>query len=327
MDQSKTALISIIVPVYNVEKYLERGVKSLQCQTLKNIEIILVDDGSTDSSGKICDDIALRDSRIKVCHTANGGVSAARNKGLSVSCGKYIGFMDSDDFVSEKMYEVLYTNICEYNADIAIVGISDSNMTEESVISDPKMLFNHENIVNSIIFEINNGKMVVCNKLFKKDVVSNVRFNEKISIGEDGLFVVETIKRADTIIYDLQPLYHYMHRVDSACLKNFEEKDYSLILACRMKMEIFNSISNELIDCGYRELCFSYRSLLDKILYSNDNINRKYRDKLQKEIRINFFHIINNRLIGKKIKLAYSLLAINTALYKFINDLVHNKKV
>ena len=104
-------LISVIVPVYNVEKYVEKCVESIINQTYKNIEIILVDDGSTDNSGKIIDNISLKDNRIKVIHKENGGLSDARNAGLDICNGKYIGFVDSDDSIHKKMYEILYKNI------------------------------------------------------------------------------------------------------------------------------------------------------------------------------------------------------------------------
>lgn len=116
-------LISVIVPVYNVEKYVEKCVESIINQTYKNIEIILVDDGSTDNSGKIIDNISLKDNRIKVIHKENGGLSDARNAGLDICNGKYIGFVDSDDSIHKKMYEILYKNIKEYSANISICRI------------------------------------------------------------------------------------------------------------------------------------------------------------------------------------------------------------
>lgn len=101
-------LISIIVPIYNVELYLEKCIESIINQTYKNLEIILVDDGSTDSCGKICDEYAKKDNRIKVIHKINGGLSDARNKGMEIAKGKYIGFVDGDDYVASDMYETLY---------------------------------------------------------------------------------------------------------------------------------------------------------------------------------------------------------------------------
>lgn len=110
--------ISIIVPVYNVERYIERCVESICQQTYTNTEIILVDDGSTDSSGKICDEIAVKDPRIRVIHQQNSGLSAARNAGLAVAKGEYIAFVDSDDYIAQEMYSVMIENMEKYDLDI-----------------------------------------------------------------------------------------------------------------------------------------------------------------------------------------------------------------
>jgi glycosyltransferase involved in cell wall biosynthesis len=117
--------ISIIVPVYDVEKYLKKCVDSILNQTFKDFELILVDDGSPDNSGAICDQYAEKDSRVRVIHKENGGLSDARNAGIEVARGKYLGFVDSDDFVNEDMYKQLYTSIIENNADLSICGIFD----------------------------------------------------------------------------------------------------------------------------------------------------------------------------------------------------------
>ena len=116
--------ISIIVPIYNVERYLMECIDSIRNQTLTDIEIILVDDGSPDNSGAICDDCALKDDRIKVIHKKNGGLSSARNAGLKVAIGEYIGFVDSDDWVDGEMYEFLYKNAVEKHAEIAACNIA-----------------------------------------------------------------------------------------------------------------------------------------------------------------------------------------------------------
>ena len=111
-------LLSIIVPVYNVEKYIERCIKSILNQSFTNFELILVDDGSPDNCGKICDEYKKKDSRIKVIHKKNGGLSDARNAGLNIATGKYIGFVDSDDIIHPQMYEKLFNCINKYNSDI-----------------------------------------------------------------------------------------------------------------------------------------------------------------------------------------------------------------
>ncbi|NST07596.1 glycosyltransferase, partial [Enterococcus faecalis] len=117
--------ISIIVPVYNVEKYLEKCVRSILAQTFTDFELILVDDGSPDSSGAMCDQFAEQDQRVKVIHKENGGLSDARNAGIEIATGEYLGFVDSDDYIADDMYELLYTNIVKEDADLSICGIYD----------------------------------------------------------------------------------------------------------------------------------------------------------------------------------------------------------
>ncbi len=117
--------ISIIVPVYKVEKYLKKCVDSILAQTFSDFELILVDDGSPDNSGRICDDYAKKDARVRVVHKQNGGLSSARNAGIEVAKGKYLGFVDSDDYIAEDMYELLYKAIIKEEADLSICGIYD----------------------------------------------------------------------------------------------------------------------------------------------------------------------------------------------------------
>ncbi|EGP5489252.1 glycosyltransferase, partial [Enterococcus faecium] len=117
--------ISIIVPVYKVEPYLRKCVDSILAQTFTDFEVILVDDGSPDNSGKICDEYASKDSRVRVIHKKNGGLSSARNAGIDVARGKYLGFVDSDDYIEKDMYELLYDNIVKEQADLSICGIYD----------------------------------------------------------------------------------------------------------------------------------------------------------------------------------------------------------
>ena len=132
----KNNLISIIVPIYNVEKYLKKCIDSIINQTYKNLEIILVDDGSPDNCGKICDEYAKKDNRIKVIHKENGGVSSARNVGVENATGEYIGFVDSDDYIEKDMYEVLINNLKKENADISI--ISNYEVYKNKIIENKK---------------------------------------------------------------------------------------------------------------------------------------------------------------------------------------------
>lgn len=144
MEEGK---ISVIVPIYKVENYLNRCVESIRKQTYRNLEIILVDDGSPDACGEMCDRYAQEDSRIRVIHKENGGLSDARNAGIEVATGEYIAFVDSDDWIDDKMYEVLYSTLLKYNADIA--ECSYRNLYADCIVEETNCT---GNVVEEIIF-------------------------------------------------------------------------------------------------------------------------------------------------------------------------------
>ena len=170
-------LISIIIPVYNVEKYLERCVKSVINQTYKNLEIILVDDGAKDNSGKMCDELSKLDSRIKVIHKENGGLSDARNFGLKIATGDYIGFVDSDDYIADDMYETLYYTIKNNNADISIVSFYE--MYKEKVIgvrdSGNLEILSKQEAMKELLIDTK-IQSYAWNKLFKKELFNDLKF-------------------------------------------------------------------------------------------------------------------------------------------------------
>lgn len=181
--------ISIIVPVYNVEKYLHKCVDSILSQTLSDFELLLVDDGSKDSSGNICDDYASIDSRIHVIHKKNGGVSSARNVGLDAAKGKYIVFVDSDDFVDSDYLETLYPKNDE---DLVCCSFVLENATSQSSWN----VFLSDCYGSKKALEENLTKFVFCAvycKIYKRDIIhtGKVRFNELLSQCEDGMFVFD----------------------------------------------------------------------------------------------------------------------------------------
>ena len=184
-------LISIIVPVYKVEAYLDECVQSLVSQTYKNLEIILVDDGSPDKCPQMCDEWAKKDSRIRVIHKPNGGLSSARNAGLDVAKGGYIGFVDSDDFFDSKMYEVLYEGLTR-SPNIGISAIQFLKYEAgKSEIYNPEWDIKSDILIKSKDFGLLTLKQAICyaatNKLYKKEVIGGTRFREG-KANEDTLF-------------------------------------------------------------------------------------------------------------------------------------------
>ena len=206
-------LISIIIPVYNVEQYLNRCIDSVINQTYKNLEIILIDDGSTDNSGKICDEYALKDNRIKVIHKENGGVSSARNVGLDIAKGEYIGFVDSDDFIELDMYETLLNKMLETGSQLIVCnwfyGIND-NWIENQNFPVQKKLTTNEALENFY------WCMFSWNKLFNRKIIEKVRFPENCGYGEDIFICLETYIKSNNIVCLNKPKYYYRQNEKSA---------------------------------------------------------------------------------------------------------------
>lgn len=210
-------LISVIVPVYNVEKYLEKCIKSITNQTYHNLEIILVNDGSQDKSGKICDFWAQKDSRIKVIHKENGGLSDARNVGIKIATGEYIGFVDSDDYINPNFYEILMTNMNRYKADISACSIrkfSEEEVLDESLSLNEKVYtFITEEALSDLIDE-NILNQTVWNKLYKREVINDIYF-EFGKIHEDVFWTYQVFGNAKKVVYINQELYYYLQRSGS----------------------------------------------------------------------------------------------------------------
>ncbi len=201
--------VSVIVPVYRVEPYLYRCVDSLRGQTLEDIQIILVDDGSPDRCGEMCDRFAAQDERITVLHKENGGLASARNVGLETALGEYIGFVDSDDWVAEDMFRLLYEAAARNDADIAICDYMTVADSPEncSVVSGAGKDLSVEGLL------LSGFKPVACNKLFKND--KKFRFYEHLKFAEDRPMVVSLLTRSRRIAYVPKPLYFYYQREGS----------------------------------------------------------------------------------------------------------------
>lgn len=219
----KQELVSIIVPVYKVEKYLDRCVESLISQTYENIEIILVDDGSPDNSGKLCDEWANKDKRIRVIHKKNSGVSATRNRGISESTGKYLVFVDSDDWLEQNAVELLYNKLIVENVDMVCGSyFINTDETEKEIITrdlykrNEKFFMNTEEFKDSILKSFLNGKIPGYLWLFiiKKDlVIGDKPFKEDISLAEDLIFLIEIFTRAQSIyFYDVSHYHYYINQ-------------------------------------------------------------------------------------------------------------------
>ena len=208
-------LVSIIVPVYNTSKYLEKCLYSLINQTIKNIEIIVVNDGSTDNSLEIINKIAKEDKRIKVYNKKNGGLSSARNYGIEKSTGKYIGFVDSDDYVRKDMYEILKKNLEDNSADMSICRwyLVENEIKRECNFKTENIVLNSEDAINVLLSHSSFDNFVVT-KLYKRELFDYIRFDEG-KLLEDLLIMYKLINKSRLISLCSEPLYYYVQRNNS----------------------------------------------------------------------------------------------------------------
>ena len=233
MENTETLpLISIIVPVYNVKNYLEKCLQSICGQTYKNLEIILIDDGSSDGSGELCDLFAQRDGRIKVIHQTNAGQSAARNRGLAVAQGEFLGFVDSDDWIEPDMYEFLYCLLKENEADISICSHC-RDKDGGSVVkyaSGKQFVFTRDEGIRALAVD-KHIRNYVWDKLYKRCLFSDIAFPLN-RIFEDIAISYQVFYKAENIVMRDLPKYHYVIREGSAMQGKYNpQKEYQLFLA------------------------------------------------------------------------------------------------
>lgn len=235
-------MVSIIIPVYNAEDYLKDCISCVVNQTYSNIEIILVDDGSKDSSGVICDAAAEKDSRIRVIHQPNSGVCAARNVGIKAAHGEYYMFVDADDTIDLSLVEVLAGQAETNRAELIMSGITFVYKTysSDSGNSGEMKQFTREDMMRAFFID-SRMKLVLYgpyNKLFRNDGEHSLRFDERLKIGEDLLFVFEYLQLCRTILYVDKPLYMYNKRETSVTGQKFSKKRADYIFASRRIKDI-----------------------------------------------------------------------------------------
>lgn len=250
--------ISIIIPVYKVEEYLNRCIKSVVDQTYNNLEIILVDDGSPDNCPAICDKWAEKDSRIKVIHKNNGGLSDARNIGMKIASGELIGFVDSDDWISKEMYQLLYENMKENESDISACGVK---MVWEDVeegrplTSAGNQMLNTQEAMEAIIRE-SKLKQPVSYKLYKTELIRDILFPVG-KCNEDVFWTYQAIGRARKVSIFDTPCYYYFQRKDSIMGNKYSLKRLDALEAKRERLKYIERKFPQLENLSKLDLWFS----------------------------------------------------------------------
>jgi glycosyltransferase involved in cell wall biosynthesis len=221
-------IISVIIPVYNTVKYLRNSISSVRNQSVPDLEIILVDDGSNDGSGAVCDELEREDCRIKVLHQQNLGVSSARNAGLKEAQGEYITFFDSDDIILENTYECLLSNIEETNAEISMCGMCTKYMDgkEEHLYSTGKRYVLTGEQALEKFFKGGFFTYSVCTKLFRSYIAKGIQFDINHKINEDKYYFYQALKKAKTVVFEDVGLYFYMKRENSASTSEFRRASF-----------------------------------------------------------------------------------------------------
>ena len=308
--------ISIIIPVYNVKDYLDRCLNSVISQTYTNIEIILVDDGSTDGSSAMCDDWKYRDDRIKVVHKENGGLSSARNKGLDIATGEYVGFVDSDDWIEANMYELLYRAIKEASADLAL-----SNMVIAKTVKDKaenkeykSTVLNKEDLYK-VFFRVSdyNINYCVCDKLFKRNTIGNHRFTEGIIL-EDIDFMFPFIQKCNTAVQINQSLYYWFYNYGSITRKCVSEKDKDVFYVWKKIVDETKILSPELEYYAKMNLCRAHMGIIAKAC--KFGVSETYtdwendRNTYVKYLRRNYFKLLKWKMPMSR-KLLLTVICIN----------------
>lgn len=315
--KTENPLISIIIPVYKVEKFLNRCVESVVNQTYKNLEIILVDDGSPDNCPKMCDEWAAKDSRIKVIHKQNDGLANARNSGIEIFTGDYVIFIDSDDFLELDMVEFLLNLSVKYDADISRCGFYfnyENGSCETELKGEPQILIlNRDERIIDLVTSGLGG--TVWNKLYKADIIKANFYNKKDGCSEDILYNYRVYKQIDkTVFYDV-PKYHYVIRDSSITNREFSHSSFDIIRAKRI---VINEQKNnpDVLPYAVRGYIMSAFIVLSGCI--KNNMYEKEAQNLIDDILFYKKEIYSSNLYSKLDKIKTLLLDISPKLYRYV---------
>lgn len=339
------SLISVIMPVFNAEKRLEISINSILNQTYRNLELILVDDGSTDSSLMICNQYAKIDSRVKVVHQENARVSAARNHGIQLAKGQYLSFIDADDVIDSETYEVVMKEFTDNTIDMVIFGMQfeyfkEQKMQRREIKSiEENRCFDVKNI-NECFFYLSerNYFLSSCNKVIKSAIIkdNNIVFEKDMSILEDFKFVLDVLEKSHLVCALTTPFYHYFHDLQWSHLKRRPNIDYIKnfqILDRRLrdfskKFDLDKGVVSKKID----GMILRYYIIAIEKLYSSDaSSSYKYTEMKQIITLVEFESALENAAVtGLRLKLVYYLLKHKCFIILFLlfsaNDLLEKVK-
>ena len=321
----KDYLISIVIPVYNVEKYLKNCIDSVLNQTYQNIEIILIDDGSIDNSGKICDEYAKISDKVVVIHQQNLGASCARNVGIEIANGKYITFIDSDDIVEKKYIEYLYNLVIKNNVKMAIASykiISEHDKCIDIGDGYEEKILKTEECLDRLLKE-KGFTVSPCSKIYSKELFEEIKFPEG-KLYEDNGTIYKFIMKCDNIAYGNESYYLYYRRNNSSTMSKFNLRKLDLIeLTDNMCNEIEEVFPN-LVETTEKKRITVRFSVLRMMNLKEDKITNKKRKEIEKFIKDRKIKIMKNKNMDTRDKIALICLLLGRRFFYFSWN-VYNK--
>lgn len=322
-------LLSVIVPVYNVEEYLPRCVDSILAQTYANLELILVDDGAKDQSGAICDDYARRDSRIRVIHKQNGGLSSARNAGMDIAQGEYITFVDSDDWIEPDAYEHLLGLMQRYQVKLVCGGnydVEDSTGVKTlGVCPKAEEVITSEEMVRRM-FLWQGCDSSVCDKIFHRELLKGFHFPEG-KVCEDVAITYKIILSTDRAVLSEKPFYNYLHRSGSITMAAISENTFHF---SQHTAEIYAYIRERHPSILNEATYLRVRSLVHNLLsldIAGPSVRKAYCQQYsasRKALAEHFSFIVKSPLFGKQERLTDILLILG--IYRYLRPIYHRIK-
>ena len=315
---NKNALISIIVPIYNVDSYLRKCFDSIISQTYSDFELILVDDGSTDDSPKICDEYARKDDRIIVIHKKNGGVSSARNAGLNVAKGEYIGFIDPDDYIVSEMYECMVNAIEKYKSDMVVCGYDyideNGNVTRPYKVKNDEKL-THKQFVSMQFDMPPTVRHVVWNKLFRNKLFKGISFPENIHSSEDVYVLCSYVKKISDCVFIHKPLYKNLVRNGSATHGGLSVESLALSFKAHNKMHteaisLYPDLKNHSLAFLLDVCTLKYNEAKSKVAVMDETAQKEYKhylDEMKSFIKKHAWRGLFDREIYWKTRISYIL--------------------
>ena len=315
MEKVSKDLVSIVIPIYNVEKYLKKCLDTVLSQTYNNIEIILVDDGSPDSCGIICDEYANKDKRIKVIHKENGGLSDARNAGIDIAKGRYITFIDSDDYVSSDYVEYLFNTLKKYNSKISTCGhyiCFDNKMIEKTSLKTKKV--SKEEAMTDFLYDYD---IDICSwgKLYDISLFESIRF-PKGKIFEDSATTYKLFDLCDYIAVGKECKYYYIMRNDSITTKKFNLNKMDLIEMTEEMCTFLTKKYPSLKKACNRRLMWAYMSTYTKIVYTNKSEFKKEKKLIKDYIKNNRPKVLRDKNISKRDKISLIIFPFGDTFFK-----------